>query len=87
MYIDIALGILFLLATAKGYKKGFIQSVFSVIGYLLGMFLAVKCSAWLAIKMQEKTGHNEKWYPFLAFILILAITIVAVNLVGRMFKK
>ncbi len=87
MYIDIALGILFLLATIKGYRKGFIQSVFSILGYLAGMFLAVKCSAWLAVKMQEQSGHAEKWYPFFAFILILAITVVTVNMIGRVFKK
>lgn len=87
MYIDIALGILFLLATIKGYRKGFIQSVFSLLGYLAGMFLGVKCSAWLAGRMQEQSGHAEKWYPFFAFMLILSITVVTVNLIGRMFKK
>lgn len=87
MYIDIILAIFFLIATLKGYKKGFFLSLFSFVGYLLGMFLAIKCSAMLSEKMKEHTGQVEKWYPFLSFILIMAGTIVIAGILGNLFKK
>ncbi len=87
MYIDIILAIVFLVASIKGYQKGFFVSLFSFVGYLLGMFLAIKCSAMLAEKMKAHTGQMEKWYPFLSFVLIMAGTFVIAGLIGKIFKK
>ena len=87
MYLDIILAGFFLLATIKGYKKGFFLSLFSFVGYILGLFLAMKCSAMLAEKMKTHTGQMEKWYPFLSFILILAGTVVLANMLGKLIKK
>lgn len=87
MYLDIILAIFFFFATLKGYKKGFFLSLFSFAGYLLGMFLAIKCSAMLAEKMKSHTGQMEKWYPFLSFILILAGTVVIAGMLGKLVKK
>jgi membrane protein required for colicin V production len=66
----------------KGYQKGFIQTVLSFVGYLIGLWLAVKCSAILAQKLQSQ----QVWMPFVVFLLILVAVGWLVKIIGRSIR-
>ncbi|MFM8759024.1 MAG: CvpA family protein, partial [Methylophilaceae bacterium] len=69
--IDIVFLILMALAIWKGYSKGLVVALFSFVGMVVGMLLALKCSAVVAVWLGEETKLDAKWLPFLAFLLII----------------
>ena len=46
--IDIIFAILIVIAIFKGYRKGFIIAIFSVLAFILGLAAALKLSATIA---------------------------------------
>jgi len=87
MYIDIIFIFLIALACYKGIKKGFIQSIFSFAAFFIGFFIATKFAATVAVYLTKHQWVNNKWIPFLSFILVLALVYVAMNLLGKIIEK
>lgn len=87
MYIDIIFIFLVALACYKGIKKGFIRSVISITAFFIGFFIATKFAATVAVYLTKHQWVNNKWIPFLSFILVLALVYVAMNLLGKIIEK
>ena len=74
------------LALYKGWTKGLIMSVFELVAFFLGIALAFHFSGKLAGYL-AKEGSDSKWYPFLAFIIILVATIILVRILGKLLES
>ena len=85
--IDIVFLILIALAVWKGYSKGLVVALFSFVGMVVGMLLALKCSAVVAVWLGEETKLDAKWLPFLAFLLIIIGVYFAVRILAAMVQK
>jgi membrane protein required for colicin V production len=85
MIIDILTCLMLVLALYKGWTKGLIMSVFELVAFFLGMTLAFHFSGKLAGYL-AKEGSDSKWYPFLAFIIILIATIILVRIIGKVLE-
>jgi membrane protein required for colicin V production len=86
MFIDIIFLILIALACYKGYSKGFIVAVFSVLGFIVGLAAALKLSTLVAIKLAEHTDLG-KWLPAISFLLVFIAAVFVVNIVGKLIQK
>ena len=85
--IDIVFLICMALAIWKGYSKGLVVALFSFVGMIVGMLLALKCSAVLAGWLGEETKLDAKWLPFLAFLLIIIGVYFGVRILAAMVQK
>jgi membrane protein required for colicin V production len=85
--IDTAFLILMALAVWKGYSKGLVVALFSFVGMIVGMLLALKCSALVAVWLGEETKLDAKWLPFLAFLLIIIGVYFGVRILAAMVQK
>lgn len=85
--IDIVFLILMALAIWKGYSKGLVVALFSFVGMILGMLLALKCSAVVAVWLGEETKLDAKWLPFLAFLLIIISVYFGVRILAALVQK
>ena len=87
MAIDIAGIILILLFFIRGYTKGLIVAIFSVLAILLGLLVALKLSqafgTWLLLKGYITTG----WAPVLSYIILFVGVVIAVNFIGKLLQK
>jgi membrane protein required for colicin V production len=83
MIFDLICVLVFIYAITKGYSKGLIGALFSLIGNLMGVVLAVLFSGNLSEWLQEAGNYQVKWLPALVFILIL----ISVNLVARILSR
>ncbi|MEQ1554917.1 MAG: CvpA family protein [Ferruginibacter sp.] len=86
MIIDSIFVILFALACYKGYTKGFIVSIFSVLGFIIGLAAALKLSTTAAAMLAEHTNLG-KWLPILSFLLVFIATTFLINFVGKIIQK
>lgn len=85
--IDIIFAILILIAIIKGYKKGLIIAVFSIIAFVVGLAAALKLSATVAVSLQNNVAISSKWLPFLSFGVVFIIVVLLVNLGGKLLEK
>lgn len=85
--IDTLFLILMALAVWKGYSKGLVVALFSFVGMIAGMLLALKCSALVAVWLGEETKLDAKWLPFLAFLLIIIGVYFGVRILAAMVQK
>lgn len=86
MAIDIFFLVLLSLAVYKGLGKGFIMSVFSVLGFMIGLAAALKLSAVVAGKLSVHTG-NAKWLPLVSFLIVFLFVAFLISLAGRLVQK
>jgi membrane protein required for colicin V production len=86
MFIDIVFFILVALACYKGYSKGFIVAIFSVLGFIVGLAAALKLSTLVATKLAEHTDFG-KWLPAISFLLVFIVAVFVVNMAGKLIQK
>ena len=87
MLIDFIFAALLIMALIKGYKKGFIIAIFSVIAFILGLAAALKLSAVVAEYLKDSVNVSAKWLPFLAFIIIFFVVVILVRLGAKLIEK
>ena len=74
MIIDIVLAIFLVLAIFKGYNRGFIVALFSLIAFIAGLAAAMKLSATVAAYLGDNVGITKQWLPVLSFLIVFIIT-------------
>lgn len=87
MLIDIIFLLLMLLAVFKGYSKGFIVALFSVIGFIAGLAAALKLSAFAAEKLSGTLNASGKWLPVISFLLVFIAVLLLVRLGARLLQS
>jgi membrane protein required for colicin V production len=87
MPIDILFFILMLSAAYKGYTRGFIVSVVSLVAIVVGLAAAVKLSAVVANWLSNTVNIGSQWLPFLSFIIVMMGVIFALRLVANVLQK
>lgn len=87
MLIDIIFAFLILAAIYKGYTKGFIIAIFSLLALIIGLTAAVKFSEIVAGYLGNSVNVSEKWLPFISFILVFLIVVMLIRLGAKMLEK
>jgi membrane protein required for colicin V production len=70
MIIDILFAVLFLIAVIKGWRRGLVIAVFSVIAFIIGIAAAMKLSTVVAAYLKDSTNVSVQWLPFLSFAIV-----------------
>ncbi len=66
MWLDIVIAVIFVISTAQGLRKGFVQTFIHAIGWLLALVVSYACYPFVASFLREKTG----FYDFLHLKII-----------------
>ena len=81
--LDIILLALLAVAAIAGWRKGIIVQACGIAGLVLGIMFALRFSGRIGIWLDV----DEKFASILGFIIIFVISIVALAIVGYLFKK
>lgn len=87
MTIDIIFLILMVLAIFKGYSRGFVVALFSIIAFIIGIAAAMKLSTVVANYLGDNTHLSKQWLPVLSFLLVFAIVVALVRLGASLIEK
>jgi membrane protein required for colicin V production len=85
--LDIIFAIIIIIACIRGYQKGLIIAVFSIVAFIIGLAAAIKLSAVVAGWLSNHSNINVKWLPVLSFALVFFIVVVLVNQGGKLIEK
>jgi membrane protein required for colicin V production len=87
MLIDLIFAVMIIIAIFKGYQKGLILAVFSILAFIIGLAAALKLSTVVADYLKTSVSVSAKWLPFIAFAGIFFIVVLLVRLGAKLIEK
>src|ERR1043165_3057900 len=87
MMLDIIGITLLLLFFYRGFRKGIIVALFSMLGVLLGMICALKLSHSLAGYLFAKGWVTSAWAQIISYVFLFAGVILLVRLGARLIER
>jgi membrane protein required for colicin V production len=85
--IDLLFYLIILLAIIRGWRKGLIVALFSMVCGLIGLAAAVKLSAVVATHMKSNLHLTSRWLPVIAFLLVFVLVLLLIRWTGRLLEK
>ena len=82
-YLDIIIAIILFLFGFKGFRKGLIIEVVTLLAFAIGIYGAMHFSEFTASHLQEFVEVNPKHLDTIAFVLTFILLVILVNLIGR----
>ena len=83
-YLDIIFAIVLFLFGFKGFRKGLIIEVVTLLAFGVGIYGAMHFSDFTASHLQEFMEVNPKYIDTIAFILTFILLVIIVNVIGRL---
>ena len=71
--LDIAFVVLIVFGAVHGYREGFLLSLFSLIGVVLGIIGGFKLMGIALVFLIEKFDIDEKFLPYIAFTVVFLL--------------
>lgn len=87
MIIDIVLLAIMAMAVWKGYNRGLIVAVFSLLGIIIGLAAAMKFSVVVALWLNQSTHIGQEWIPILSFATVMIVVIILVKWLASFIEK
>lgn len=87
MILDIILVVILILAVIKGYQRGLIVAVFSIIAFIIGLAAAMKLSAVVAGYIGKAVKISDHWLPVISFAVVFIIVVLLVRWGANLIQK
>lgn len=86
-FIDIILGTILVFGLIRGVWNGFFVELASFISLLIGIFIAIKFSGFVADYIRENLSSESQYIEIIAFAITFILVIVGVILLAKTFTK
>ena len=84
-YLDLFLIFVLLFSAYKGYQKGLLIAIFSLLAFFLGLFMAIKFTVPISVSFFSESVYFE-WITIAIFIAIFSILIFGIHLLSKALK-
>ena len=82
-YLDIIIAIVLFIFGIKGYRKGLIIEVVTLLAFGVGIYGAMHFSDFTAEHLQEVMTIDPKYLNTVAFVLTFILLVIVVNMIGK----
>ena len=79
MLLDIIFAVLIVFAVLKGYQRGLIIGLFSLIAVIIGLAAAMKLSVVIADYLGKAVNISDKWMPVVSFAVVFLLVILLIR--------
>ena len=79
MVIDVIFMILMVVAVIKGFQRGLIVAVFSLIAFVIGLAAAMKLSTIVASYIGKAINISDRWLPVISFAVVFILVALLVR--------
>jgi membrane protein required for colicin V production len=87
MILDIVFVVVMIYAVWKGYQRGLIVGIFSLLAVIVGLAAAMKLSTVAAEKLSKLITIPEQWLPIIAFAVVFFVVVLAIRFVATIIEK
>lgn len=85
--IDIILLGILIIALIRGFVKGFIMQLAGLVALLLGIYVAIRFSAFLGEYFSSRVKWNPVVIRWLSFTILFTLVVIAVHFTGKGVEK
>lgn len=85
--LDIIIGIPVLWMAYRGFTKGFVIEITTLLALLLGIYIAINFSFYTSDMIQEYFTIEEKYMSILSFAITFVLVVIIIMLIGRLLEK
>lgn len=85
--IDIILLIPIIYGAYRGFKKGFLLEIISIVAFVLAVIGGFKLLHWGMDLLDQYFEISGQILPYVAFLLIFIAIILLINMLGKALKK
>jgi membrane protein required for colicin V production len=86
-FLDIILGSLLAFGVYKGLRNGLFVELASLVSLLLGIYLAVKFSAFTAKMVSGFVDWNPKTIQIIAFLITFVAVVIGISFLAKILTK
>lgn len=86
-YLDILLLIPIIIGAWRGFKKGFIIEIFTLLALLVGIYAGIHFSDFMAEILREHLNVTTEYLPAIAFTVTLLLVGAMVYFAGKLIEK
>lgn len=86
-YLDIILVLPLIIGAWRGFKKGFIIEIFTLLALLVGLYAGIHFSDFLSDFLKNKMGFDSNYLPAISFTLIFLGIGAMVYFAGKALEK
>ncbi|HEV7782039.1 MAG TPA: CvpA family protein [Chitinophagaceae bacterium] len=87
MVLDLVFAIVLILAILKGYQRGLIVGLFSLVAVIIGLAAAIKLSAVVAGYIGKAVKVSEEWLPLISFAVVFLVVILLIRLGAKAIES
>jgi len=85
--LDIIIGIPVLWMAYRGFTKGFVIEVTTLIALLLGIYAALNFSSYTAGLLNDYFTLEQQYMTILSFAVTFVVVVIAIVLIGRLLER
>lgn len=82
-YIDIVIILILIYGAYKGFSKGLIVEIATLLALVLGVFISIKCSHYTEKVMIEYFEITSKYLPYIALAVTFVLVAIGIYLLGK----
>jgi len=86
-YVDLFFGLVLAWGAYSGFSKGLIKELASILGVIIGVFLAKNYYTYLDIKLKPIFESEAGFISILSVILIFLLTIMVFKIIAKFLTK
>ena len=86
-YLDILFIIPLIIGAWRGFKKGFIIEIFTLLALLVGIYAGIHFSDMMAVILRDNLGFTSKYMPAISFTITFLLVGAMVFFAGKMIEK
>lgn len=87
MLLDIIFAALIVFAVLKGYQRGLIIGLFSLVAVIIGLAAAMKLSVVMADYLGKAVNISNQWMPVISFAVVFLLVILLIRLGAKAIEK
>jgi membrane protein required for colicin V production len=87
MVLDLIFAIVIVLAIFKGYSRGLIVGLFSLVAVIIGLVAAMKLSTVVAGYIGSAVKVSDQWLPVISFIVVFVLVVLLIRIGARAIEK
>ena len=86
-YIDIIILLFLLFGAYRGFSKGLIIEIATLVGLVLGVWLAISYSSYTEGILRDFLNISSRYISYIALAITFIVVAVAVYIIGKLLTK
>ncbi len=87
MLLDLIFAVIIVIAILRGYQRGLIIGLFSLVAVIIGLAAAMKLSIVAGEYIRKVIKISDQWLPVISFIIVFLLVVLLIRWGARVIEK